>query len=310
MNETTDSKKLPAALLGGISAPVTTMLTNLVLVPTASLSPDFLPIVAGGFITFVLSVYAFFGKKHGFVEGVWHIASMAFAGYVVVSWARYQSIMVSGGLALGLLVALIVGFYLSRSEITKHYGKQGKYLVAVSLVLVLIMPMATLFQNVGQPPEVNISPSSKFIQITEPGTSRIVNVSIVGIYANAWDLSLTSEAPTNMIATYLDGRENGPVEIPFLERGREVTVELTIETHPQISEGDYDVSINLQYSDGIGGTYEMSNFVNVMTGESPEPTPPPPADSFLFLRPTMLLTIIEIVGYYGYMLFLYWKKRL
>jgi len=303
MTQTTDSNSLSATLLGGLSAPVTTMLTNLVLVPTASLNPDYFPVVAGGFITFVLSVYAFFGKKHDFVEGLWHVASMAFAGFVVVSWARYQSITVSGGLAVGLLIALIVGFFATRPKLKERYGTRGKFIVIAVIALVMIMPTATLAQNVGQPPEIVISPIPKFTMITEPGTTdKVVNVSLVGTYADTWDLSLTSESPTSMMATYLNGRENGPVEIPYLRRDREVYVELKIETHPQIPDGAYEVKLNLRYNDAVGESYEKTNFVNVTVCTGPLPSPPPQKDTYFLFSPTLMVTAIEIIGYYGYVL--------
>ena len=66
-----------------------------------------------------------------------------------------------------------------------------------------------------------------------------------------------------MFASYLDNIENGPVKIPFLERGQTQNVTLRIEISSQLQIGTYNVTLNYVYSDALGREYQGSNNVLV-----------------------------------------------
>lgn len=279
---------------GGLTLPASTLLTNLVLEPTVSLDVSFYVILGIGFVFFTISLGSFFAKKHDFKQAAWHIASMSFAGLVFVSWARYQSLLVSIIAALIILAAIAFAAVSRRGEIASNYSK-NKTLVYVGLFLAVLLPFAPILQNIGHRPELVLTPSTKFMYIYPPGSEETVTVSIASAYANVWDIALTAEPSTTSIAAYLDGKEGGPVEIPFLERSRDTSCELKIETSPELELGNYNITLDASYKDGVGKTYQESTLIEVFVKELPYP-------SYIGIPPLLVLTLVfsgmEITAYF------------
>lgn len=277
----------PRVLLAGINPLVSTVLANLVLDPTVSLSPNFVPILVGGIVTFVISLGLFFEKKHGLKAGVWHIASIGLAGFVLVSWARYHSIFVSAIMEILIAASIAIALLFIRKAIATRYGRRGAILVYVGLFLAGLLPAITIIQNLGESPVLVVSPSSKFVQLSRAGMKQNITVSIASVYANAWDFRLTAEPNSTLLTAYLDSKEKGPVEIPFLERGRDSSLTLRIDTSPQILNGTYSIILNFTYKDSISKTYGDSTDVEVLMGEM-MPTPS-------FALPTVYIGIGVII---------------
>ena len=256
-------------LLSGISPPVGFMLANLILDPEISLNPYFLTLLIGGVATFVISLGRFVEKKHSWRKGVWHVAGICLAGFVLVSWARYSSVLTS--IMAEILIIAVVGivFLLTRKALTAKYGKYRR-LAYVGLVLGALLPVAPILQHLAETPVLVVSPSPKFVQLPQAGMGQNINVSVASVYASAWDIRLTAES-SDLLAVYIDSREKGPIEIPPLERGRELPYVLRVETSPRISNGTYNVTLNFQYKDAIGKTYADSTNVEVSVGIVPRP---------------------------------------
>jgi len=267
MGTNTDSGKWPLAILGGISLPVSTALANLVLDPTASLSPNFYPTLVGGFVTFLLSLGVFAGKKYSFQENAWHFASMGLAGFILVYWARYNSVLLSLMVEVILVIALAVSCFVLRKELAKRYGKR-RIVAYAGLILVALLPVTAIIQNMGEQPLVVATPSPKYVMISQGGLSQDGNVTVESVYADAWNVKVTSQSPTYLLTAYLDGRENGPIDIPFLERGRTDSIwALKIDTSPQIENDTYSVILNCTYRDGLGRIFEDSTVITVYVGQ-------------------------------------------
>jgi hypothetical protein len=257
--------------LSGISPLVSFMLDNLVLAPEISLSPYFFTLLVGGIVFFVISLGRFVEKKHAWKNGVWHVAGICLAGYVLVSWARYYSALAS--IVMGILIIAVIGivFLLTRKKLARRHGKRKhRALVYLGLILSALLPLATTLAHLEETPLLVVSPSPKFVQLTHAGMGQNINVSVVSVYSGAWDIQITAESKSSdLLAVYLDGREKGPIEIPFLERGRELPLMLRVETSPRIPNGTYSVALNFQYKDAIGKTHNDSGNVEVTVGTVP-----------------------------------------
>jgi len=267
-------------LLSGISPPIGFMLANLILDPETSLNPYFWTLLLAGVVTFIISLGRFIEKKHSWRKGVWHIAGTCLAGFVLVSWARYRSALTSVMMGLLIMSAIGIVFLLRRETLADKYGRH-RALVYLGLVLCAVLPLVAIVPNLTERPVLVVSPSPKFVQLPEPGMRQNINVSVATVYANAWDIRLTAES-SNLLAVYIDSREKGPIEIPFLERGRELPLVLKVETSPRISPGIYDVALNFEYKDAMGNTYADSTSVEVTVGE-------------VFLAPSSSLLFVVVV---------------
>jgi hypothetical protein len=71
---------------------------------------------------------------------------------------------------------------------------------------------------------------------------------------------------TNLLAVYLDDMERGPIEIPFLDTGRQSTVFVRIESSPLIKNGTYEVSLDYTYKDAFENTHLGSTSLQVLVG--------------------------------------------
>jgi hypothetical protein len=292
-------------VLSGISLPVSTLLQNLILDPTLSFSPYFYPILVGGFVTFLISLGEFITKKHVWSEGVWNVAGIGLAGFVIVSWARYQSIFVSLMAELAIIGAIVIVLLLTRTATTKRYGKRGTRIVFFGVILATLFPMATIIQNVGEPPVVMVSPlPNPYVEFTSYNYPREVqnqtlNVSISCAFANAWEFRLTAETNQSLLSAYLDDIKNGPVEIQFLERGRVYSSVLRIVASPDIPDGTYSVTLHFSYKDGIGQSYTKSADPITVNTRSVMPTPGPPGGEGLTLQfsPIWMVVLVELIIY-------------
>jgi len=280
--------ELSKKLASGLSPAVGLMLDSLVLDPEISLSPYFWTILVFGSVTFVISLGRFLEKKHEWEGGVWHIAGICLAGFALVSWARYDSFLTSF-LMEAIIIAIIGGaFFLCRKRLAGAYGKHRR-VAYLGLFLCVLLPLTAILPHAGERPLLIVSPSPKFITIPEAGMTQNINVTLTSVYANAWNIRLTAES-YRLLAVYLDSREKGPVEIPFLEHGRELIKTLRVETSPQIENGAYSVTLNFEYKDALGQIHTGSSSVEVIVG----PTPAPMMPAFLLLP--LLIMIVAGIG--------------
>ena len=251
----------------GISNSVSALLAYLILDPNISLSPYFFVIIVLGFATFTFSLGSSIAKKQSWEKYLWNIVGVCLAGYVVVSWARYASIFFSLLMLFTIIMLIIGALVFRRKKLLKNYGKYGALIVCLGLIIVGFFPVVAIAQNVGDSPLVVVSPLEKFLIIDNSKVEQSFNITIVSVYANAWDFKLTAEKNGPLLAIYLDNKENGPVEIPFLERGRLQQSELLIERSYQLPNGNYTLTLNFSYKDAIGKTYEDSAFVFLSNNE-------------------------------------------
>jgi len=275
-------------VLSGISPSVSIMLENLIQDPRISLSPYFYILLLGGFVTFAISLGRFIGKKRGWVKTIWDVTGIALAGFVLVSWARYDSILASIIMEILMVTAIGITCLSMQKAKAKRYTRHS--IVYLGLVIAVLFPLIAILPHVTDIPMVVVSPSPKFVLLSKAET-RYSNVSVASVYASAWDVRLTAESP-NLLAVYLNGREKGPVEIPYLERGREVSLPLRVETSPQIPAGDYNVTLSFRYKDAFGKTYDGSTNVLIIVGY----LPPPEGPSFQLSMINLLLIFLSIVG--------------
>lgn len=273
-------------LLSGISPLVGIMLELLILDPKISLSPYFLIILVGGFVIFLISLGLFIKKKHGWAKGVWNVAGICLAGFVLVSWARYSSALASIMMGILIIAVIVVAFFWTRKALTAKYGRY-KALVYLGLVLSAILPLTAILPHLAETPVLVVSPSPKFVMLPQAGMGQSINVSVASVYSSAWDIQLTAQSESSdLLAVFLDGREKGPVEIPFLERGRELPLVLRVETSPRIPRGTYNIALDFQYKDAIGKTYAGSTNVEVNVGIE---------ISYISLTITMILVVTAVV---------------
>ena len=260
--------EISKTLLSWMSLPVAIMLEFLILNPRISLSPYFVPILVGGIVVFLISLGRFVEKKHGWIECVYQIAAVCIAGFVLVSWARYRSSLISIMMGIVIIAIIAIALFFGRKTIKKY--RRYRALVYLGLVLSALLPLTAILPYPDETPLLVVSPAPKFIQVPEAGEGENISVTVASVYSSAWDIKLTAESP-ELLVVYLDSREKGPVEIPFLERDREFPLVLRVETSPRISNGTYNVTLNFQYKDAIGKTYADSTNVEVSVGIVPRP---------------------------------------
>jgi len=245
------------------------MLVSLVLPPEISINPYFWLVLLGGCVTFAICLIRFLGRKHGRANGVWQVAGVCAAGFVLVSWAMYLSFLASTLMEAVVAVLILCGCYLSRAIVRKNYGKRRR-LVYLGLFLCALFPLTSILSHVGETPVVVVSPSEKFVALSRVDTTKNITVSITSVYSSAWNFRLTAQS-SELLAVYLDGREEGAVEIPFLERGRESIKFLRIQASPLITNGTYNVTLNFQYQDYLWKVYNGSTGLQVAVGTQAAP---------------------------------------
>lgn len=284
--------ELSKELLSGVSPPISVMLASFVQNPQFSLDPYYWVVLIGGSVTFVISLGRFLEKKHSWVRGIWHVAGIGLAGLVLVSWARYESFLTGIMIEAVVIAAIVIGFFLTRRALAEKYGKNTR-LVYLGLALGALLPLAAVLPQFSATPVLKISPYWSWVYTPHGGIMETMNVTIGSFYGNVWDIQVTAESPDE-VAVYLGGIKDGPVVIPFLERGRKYVGTIRLETSPQIRNGTYNVLLRYQYRDATGHIYHGSENISVQVGGPPsEPIPPSYLPSLLS---SLLLGLMIILG--------------
>ncbi len=303
MPETSGSTKAIIGL-GAVSAPASTVLANYVLDPAVSLTPYYAVILGFGFVFFLLAIGVFFDQKAPFTlkESAWNILSMGIAGFVFVSWARYTSLIWSIIAFVFVFASVLVAVLYKRKDIKSNY-KKGKILVYAGFFAALLLPGATIIQNIGQPPVLSLSPLPPQIVFRPPSVEdQNSTITISTTLGSAWNLEISAKADEpNVIFPYLDGKMS-PVEFGYLERGRDVNISLVIKTADNIEDGVYDVALNYKYYDWLSKMYNGTQRISVVIDLQPNPTPTPAPTNFDFTIPTNLIVtafavVMELVAY-------------
>jgi hypothetical protein len=175
----------------------------------------------------------------------------------------YLSFLASTLMEVVLAVLILYGCHLSRAKVRKNYGKRRR-VVYLGLFLCALFPLTSILSHVGEAPVVLVSPSEKFVALSQAATKNLT-LSITSVYSSAWNFRLTAQT-YELLAVYLDGREGGALEIPFLERGRESVKLLRIQSSPQIANGTYNVTLNFEYRDYFWRFYKGSTSLQVIVG--------------------------------------------
>jgi len=251
-------------MLPDLSPSVSILLGCLVQAPIFRLDPYFLVFLVVGLAWLVVSICRFVQKKHNWYVLIWHFLGIGLAGFVLVYWARYDSAGASVFMEMLIVAALAIATYFMRRSITNWYGR-FRPLVWLGIISCALLPLVGISQNLGEAPVVAVSPSSKFIHTLRPGGATNLNVTIASAYADAWDFRMTAESPDVLVA-YLDGRQKGPIEIPFLERNRETHLRMRIEASPVIANGTYRVVLGFSYRDFVRRKFDRSDDVQVIIG--------------------------------------------
>lgn len=252
-------------LLTGLSLPASIMLTHLVLDPTISLNPYFAAILAGGVASFGTSLGLFLEKKQTWYKGIWHFASIGLAGFVLVYWGRYDSFLTGIKMEVLIIVA-IASTLLWRREVLAAWYEKSRIAVYLMLILCALFPVTAIGFHVAETPVVTVSPSPKFVVLPRAGMGQNINVSVVCSHACAWDIRLTVSS-SDLLAVYLDSRERGPIEIPYLEPNRGLPLVLRVDTSPRIPTGIHNVALSYQYKDAFGRAYAGTANVEIIVGE-------------------------------------------
>jgi hypothetical protein len=260
---------LSKELLPGIPPSVGLLLGSLVLDPEISLSPYFWIMLLSGFVVFTTALISFLIRKWKWKRGVWQAAGTSAAGFVLVYWGTYHSFFM-GAMILLLAAALVaLSGLLSRKRIRRNYGRNRR-IVYAALFLCALFPLTAILSHFGQPPEVIVSPSDKFVGFARGGMMRDITLTIVSEHSNSWNVRLTARSP-EMLAIYFDGIEGGPLEIPYLEQGRVLTRLLRIEASPLIMNGTYIVNVDFRYEDAFKKAYVGSTSLQVIVGYQGRP---------------------------------------
>ncbi|MGA8856940.1 MAG: CFI-box-CTERM domain-containing protein [Candidatus Bathyarchaeia archaeon] len=255
---------LSRILLPGIPPGVGAMLAALILDPEMSINPYFWTILLGGLVILTLSLYSFLSRKRGWLAGIWQVAGVSVAGYVLVSWAMYSSFP-SGVMMQALVITLIsIAGAMSGTKIRRFYGKRRR-LVHLALLICVLFPLTAIVPRVGATPTVIVSPSEKFVTLRRSGMTTDITVTVKSVYSSVWDFRMSADA-TNLLAVYLDGVERGPTEIPFLDTGRQSIVSVRIESSPLIKNGTYEVDLNYTYKDAFQNAHLGSTGLQVLVG--------------------------------------------
>jgi len=290
------------SLFSGISTPISIMLSNLIQDPRFSLDPYFYIFLIIGFANFIISLYRFFEKKHSPLKNIWHITGIGLAGFVLVFWGKYYSGLTSIAIEILIIATVVITFFFMRISLNKRYGKY-KVLIYLGLVLSAVIPVVAMLPF--EKPVLVVSPLSKFVTLSAPGMNQSVNININSTLGNAHNIQLTAEpyGGGDLLAVYLDGKERGPIEFPYLARGQGESSVLRIETSPKIPASNYDIFLNFTYKDLIGNAYTGSNTVEVIiiNGSGISPTPPVTAPS---TNLSLILSVIIIIGLIVVILFL------
>jgi len=263
---TKTASDLSRLLVPGIPPGAGVMLAALILDPEMSISPYFWTILLGGLVVLTLSLYSFLSRRRGWLAGIWQVAGVSVAGYVLVSWAMYSSFQ-SGVIMQAMVIVLtFIAGTMSRTKIRRFYGKRRR-LVHLALLVCVLFPLTAVVPRVGATPTVVVSPSEKFVTLSRSGMTANIMVTVKSVYSSAWDFRMSANA-TNLLAVYLDDMERGPVEIPFLDTSRQSIVFVRIESSPLIKNGTYEVSLDYTYKDAFENIHLGSTSLQVFVGYS------------------------------------------
>jgi hypothetical protein len=285
--------------LGAISAPASTVLANLVLDPKISFTPYYIVVLGIGFVFFVLSLGVFFEQKAPFTlkESAWNIFSIGIAGFVFVSWARYQSLIWSAIAAAIMFVSILGAILFKRKDIGSNYQK-GKVLVYVGLFAIMVLPVATVAQNFGQSPEIFLTANPPEIIFNDSNQlEQSTNITVSTVYGSAWQVTITADCSEQKVYTYLDGKMN-PVEYGMLDRGSDANLTLLTKVSQEISDGVYTIALHYKFADWLSQTHEGTKLIWVNVNLHPQPTPTPvgPASGGFNLPANLLITVVAIIA--------------
>lgn len=282
------------SLFSGISTPISLMLSNLIQDPSFSLDPHFYIFLIIGFANFIISLYRFTEKEHSSVKNIWHITGIGLAGFVLVSWAKYYSGLTSIAMEILIIATVIITLFFMRTRLDKRYGKY-RVLIYLGLVLSAVIPVMAMLPF--EKPVLVVSPLSKFVTLSAPGMNQSVNININSTLGGSHNIQLTAEpyGGGDVLAVYLDGKERGPIEIPYLARGQGKSSVIRIETSPKIPAVTYDIFLNFTYKDLIGNAYTGSNTVEVtVINVSGTPISTTPAEPGFEIVTAILVLVVVI----------------
>jgi len=229
--------------------------------PTSSLNPSYPLLIIGACASFIFSLGDFLERKHGWKRTVWDVIGVLLAGFVLLSWSRYYSFSATLIADSFLMISMVLATTMRRRQIAKWYGGRWKTIIFVALILVAIVPLGAVTISTNGRPIVVVSPTQSYLSLHERESSN-VPVQVASVYSSAWNISVAVKS-SGPLAVYLNGIRNGPIEIPFLDRGANKTVFLRVETSPRITGGSYNVTLSFTYADSLGGRYSGSTNVEV-----------------------------------------------
>ncbi len=232
--------------------------------PSFSLSPYFPIFLVVGVVILAYALDRIVEKPQGAKTDtnplVANAAGIAVAGFVLVSWAGYQSVILSEVTGVLVVVAGILTPYVARKKITGNYKKEERKRVYAAIVLAVLFPLVAqvALYHAGSTPQVTVTPSDVFPTVDKAGDSVFGNFSVASVFGDSSNIRIEANS-SNVIAAYLN-KSLGPVEIPSLQHGRQVSYPLRIETSRLAPNGTYTVVIKYNFTSVEG---------KVFTGNSP-----------------------------------------
>jgi len=255
-------------LLGYLILPLGLVLTIPALDPRMSIGTRLWVFVVFAAVLFLVSLVMILERKQPLWRIFYHALGISILGFALVCWARYLSALASIVAEASIMIAVALKF-LSRRAAIARYGK-NRGLIYLAFIMIVLLPSTAIVPHLTDTPTVVVSPSPKSL-VLQPGTTRTIDLYVATVHSSAWHIEVTAESP-ELLVVYLDHKERGPIEIPFLEQGQELNQTLRLQASPLIPNGTYKVEVDIQYRDAIGEIHNGSTNIEVLVG----PAPPSP----------------------------------
>lgn len=123
-------------------------------------------------------------------------------------------------------------------------------------------PVITPVVFTSSDPQLDISPENKF-PVVNPGQRCDDKVTISSTHGDAYNITLDAHSTDKHLAVYVDGKEGGPFESNEILKGNGQSLNVSIQTSPQITVGDYTILLKSTYYDIDKHVYTYSNNIIV-----------------------------------------------
>lgn len=141
---------------------------------------------------------------------------------------------------------------------TKDINNASEQVTPTTEATTVVTPAVT-----SSDPQLVVSPENKF-PVVNPGQKCDDKVTINSTLGDAYNITLYAHSIDEHLAVYVDGKDGGPFESNEILKGNGQSINVSIQTSPQITDGNYTIFLNSTYCDIDKHVYTNSNSIIVI----------------------------------------------